>query len=228
VAWFSWSRHRGGAGWLTVVAAPELVATLVQAATAELPDAITGVTVPADAQDLLPSALRPVDPTRWDWFWTATPPSSQRGENHVRWARADDEQDIEALLDQHSPRHSARPGNADARRWCVVDASGGPTTAGAEAGGLLACAAHVEYVPEVPHLASIVTRRDLRGQGLGAAVTAWLTRQLLAEGAPIVTLGMYDDNQTARRMYRRLGYVDSHHWLSGSLPGRATVPMTHE
>ena len=73
--------------------------------------------------------------------------------------------------------------------------------------------------PDVPHLASIATHPDVRGTGLGAAVTAALTRQLLAEGHEVVTLGMYADNVVARRMYLRLGYRCAHEFSS-----RAVVP----
>ena len=48
---------------------------------------------------------------------------------------------------------------------------------------LVAVAADEPMRPDVPHLASIATHPDVRGTGLGAAVTAALTRQLLA-GTP--------------------------------------------
>ena len=60
---------------------------------------------------------------------------------------------------------------------------------------------------------AIVTRPDQRGHGLGAAVTAYLTDAGLRSG-PVVTLGMYSDNEVARRLYHRLGYVTSHRWAS--------------
>jgi predicted GNAT family acetyltransferase len=128
----------------------------------------------------------------------------------VRWLDAADDE-LLALLEADSPTYSARPGGEFVRRWCGVRD---------DAGGLVACAAEVEYVPGVPQLASIVTRADRRGSGLGAAVTAWLTRRLLEEGAPTVTLGMYSDNDVARGMYTRLGYRVAHRFTSGRMPGR--------
>ena len=175
---------------------------------------LSGVTVPASALPLLPDPLRPVEVNLWDWFFTEAPPRTQPGEEAVSWATDDDVADIVDLLDTDSPRHSARPGDSDVLRWSVIRG---------DDGRLLACAAHVEYVPGVAHLASIVTRADQRGRGLGRAITAWLTRRLLDEGAPNVTLGMYADNDVARRLYRDLGYVDSHHFASGYLPGRRAV-----
>lgn len=217
VAWFSRSRRRAGAGWLTVVAGPRLVPALAGAASTEMGDAISGVTVPAAGLSLLPAQLRPVEYDLWDWFSTASPPPLQPGEAAVRWAGPGDHAAIVALLDGDSPRHSARPGEPNVRRWCVLLGSGADSLAGADGAtaAVLACAAQLEYVPGVPHLASIVTRSDHRGRGLGAAISAWLTRQILADGAPRVTLGMYADNDAARRLYHRLGYADSHHWASG-------------
>jgi ribosomal protein S18 acetylase RimI-like enzyme len=210
VAWLTRSRRRAGAGWLTVVAGPESVPALVQAALDEKGAGLAGLTIPADALPLLAVELRPPDYNLWEWFSTETPPPLQRGEEAVAWGGPEDEPDIVALLDADSPRHSSRPGDFDVLRWCVVR----------ENGQLVACAALTEHVPGVPHLASIVTRSDQRGRGLGRAVTAWITRQILRDGAPRVTLGMYSDNDVARRVYLSLGYQRAYEFASGYLPGR--------
>jgi predicted GNAT family acetyltransferase len=81
----------------------------------------------------------------------------------------------------------------------------------------VAVAAHTEVWGDVPFLASVATRSDHRGRGLGGAVTAWVTRRLLEEGSPRVTLGMYSDNEVARRVYLRLGYAVVHRFTSGRL-----------
>ena len=49
------------------------------------------------------------------------------------------------------------------------------------------------------------------------AVTAWITRELLATGSDWVTLGMYSDNEVARRLYHRLGFRCDHYFTSGPL-----------
>jgi predicted GNAT family acetyltransferase len=49
-------------------------------------------------------------------------------------------------------------------------------------------------------------------------VTATLTRQALAAGAPVVTVDLYADNPVARRLYRRLGFRRDQEFVSWSLP----------
>lgn len=142
----------------------------------------------------------------WDWMWTDRPPDGAplpaEGQVEVLRATHADDPDadaVRALLAEASPRHSAGPGDGLVRGWVGVrDAE--------DSGRLLACAAWEERVPGVPHLASIATRTGLRGQGFGAAVTATLTRRLLAADNPVVTLALYADNAPARRLYERLGY----------------------
>jgi predicted GNAT family acetyltransferase len=117
--------------------------------------------------------------------------------------------DIQALLDASSPRHDAKVGAPEVIAWYGVRDD--------DDGRLVACAAHTEPVPGVPHLASIATRPAARGRGLGAAVTAAVTRAPLEAGRPVVTLGMYSDNAVARRLYHRLGYTCTHRWSSRRL-----------
>ena len=63
-------------------------------------------------------------------------------------------------------------------------------------------------------------RSDQRGRGLGAAVTARLTREAIT-GVGVCTLGMYADNAVARRVYHRLGYATVHQ-LSTRVPLRGS------
>jgi len=88
-------------------------------------------------------------------------------------------------------------------------------------GRLLGAGALCSAPSGTPHLRAIVTHPDHRGTGLGAAVTAFLTREGLRD-SPVVTLGMYSDNDAARRLYHRLGYTTSHRWLSS--PARLVDP----
>ncbi|RJK96784.1 GNAT family N-acetyltransferase [Vallicoccus soli] len=192
--------------WLSAVGDPADAARLaaaVRARTAGTAAAPHGATLPRGAVPLLAGVEVPVA-TDWDWFWTDDAPPRRAGEEQVRWLGAGDEDDVAALLAADSPRHSAVPGGPGVVRWCGVRLDG----------RLAATAAWVEHVRGVPHLASIATAATVRGHGWGAAVTAWVTRALLAEHG-WVTLGMYADNGVARAMYRRLGYRDTHLFTSG-------------
>jgi GNAT superfamily N-acetyltransferase len=161
-----------------------------------------GFTVPRGTLDLLGPHPRVGAGDDWDWMWTDTAPPAHPD---VVVLGADDDDAIAALLAAASPRHSATTGDDDVVRWAGVWNA---------AGRLVACAAHTEHVPGVPHLASVATHPSVRGRGLGAAVTGTLTRWALADGAPVVTLGMYSDNDVARRMYTRLGFRCTHRWSS--------------
>jgi GNAT superfamily N-acetyltransferase len=169
---------------------------------------VGSATVPREAFPALPTHLGLERPNEWEWFATTTLPPVQPGENEVRWLDEADHDDIVALLRAHSGRHDAEPGQPHAKRWCGIRD---------DSGDLVAAAAHTESSSTIPFLASIVTRSDQRGRGLGGAVTAFITRRLLEEGRPRVTLGMYSDNAVARRLYLRLGYRVVHRFTSGRL-----------
>lgn len=106
------------------------------------------------------------------------------------WAEA-----LISFLAQHNPRTDGEPYARPDQRWVgVVD--------GRE---VVACGCAEPNEGGILALAGITVRPDRRGEGLGAAVTAALTRPgVAADGA--VTLGMYSDNDVARRIYHRLGY----------------------
>lgn len=211
------------AGWhgrlsLTVLGDPDDAARLlVRALTEGAP--VRRVTLPvgtlARLPDPLPGGLRVGDGADWDWMWTQTPPPVQPGEEHVVRLRPDEEPDVAALLDVASPRTSARPGDEGVRGWWGIREP---------AGRLVACAGHTERVTGVPHLAGIAVLPELRGRGLGGAVTAGITRAVLADGAEVCTLGMYADNDPARRVYDRLGYVTEHRFSSRVLTRARVSP----
>ena len=52
-----------------------------------------------------------------------------------------------------------------------------------------------------------------RGRGLAAGAVGRLTRDLLAEGLPVVSLHVREDNAPAIRAYIRAGYLDDGPWL---------------
>lgn len=206
ISWVRTSRHRG-LEFLTVSGPTEDAAALAVAADAALPVPAYGLTVPRAAWALLPDALRPQEGTNWDFWWTDAPPPHQPGEEGADWLTDDDE--LLALLERASPRRMASPGDAHVLRWCGIRNA---------SGSLVACAAEVDDMANAPHLAGVAVAPEARSRGLGRAITAWLTRKLLVEGHPLVTLGMYADNEPARRAYRAIGYRDTHHWSSGRTP----------
>ena len=165
----------------------------------------TRVTVPAGTLELMSDELRVGDGASWEWMRTDVPPPASASAQRVQLLGSSDHSSIAELLAAASLRHSADPGDDDVAAWAGVRD---------DAGTLVSCAAHTEPVAGVPHLASIATRASARGQGLGSLITGTLTRRLLLEGSPVVTLGMYSDNDVARRLYSRLGFRCDHRWSS--------------
>lgn len=175
-----------------------------------------GITVPRGTVPLLDEGVRVGPGEDWDWMWVDRDRLPRLApDSRVRRLDRHDEPEVSRLLDLASPRHSSDPGDPDVVSWFGVRDG---------AGQLVACAAHTQSVDGVPHLASIATHPSVRGQGLGSTVTGTLTVLLLDGGAPVVTLGMYADNDVARRMYDRLGYVPSHRWSSRAVVVRPSDP----
>ena len=165
------------------------------------------LTVPRGTPVHLPAWVA-VTGTDWDFWWLEREPPRQPGEDEV--VDVIDEAAVTQLLTESSPTASALPGDPAVRRWVGVE----------RAGRLVACAADTSGATGVGHLSSIAVHPDARGAGLGAAVTAALTRRMLADGCDLVTLGMYAHNEVGRRLYRSLGYVDDHLFTSGPLQVR--------
>jgi GNAT superfamily N-acetyltransferase len=141
----------------------------------------------------------------WAWFWTTTRPAPSDAESNAEWLGEADTDAIHELLTAASPDTSTWPSDDRARRWAGIRA---------EDGSLAAVLADTSRAPEVDNISSVATDPQRRGNGHGGALTAWATRQFLNEGAEIVTLGMYADNDVARRMYERIGYTCSHQFTS--------------
>lgn len=198
----------GAVGWTVTGRFGHVLVTVGAAAeagrlaTAVLDDGppVDRIVVPVAA---LPHIARPLDGGEsWDWFWlwTERPPAERPGEASVGRLDTTDPAvaaDLDQLLRVSSPRTSARPDDPTVRTWFG---------ARDDDGVLVACASEHEQVPSVWHLRAIATHPDHRGRGLGADITAAVTRAGLAAGAEAVTLGMSADNTVARRLYERLGF----------------------
>ncbi len=190
--------------YLSTLGDPRVVGALVAEVLPELPPR-QRVTVPRGTPACFPAWVG-MDGVDWDFRWLAEPPPRQRGEERVE--PVDDELAVKELLAASSSRASVQPGDEAVVRWLGVrDGSG----------RLLACAADTSSATGVGHLSSIAVVPEARGQGLGKAVTAALTRSLFDEGCDVVTLGMYADNPEGRALYDALGYRDEHPFTSGPL-----------
>ncbi|MGH3658340.1 MAG: hypothetical protein ACRDUA_16935, partial [Micromonosporaceae bacterium] len=136
------------------------------------------VEAPREAASLIPARLgmRPVED--WEFLWTTSTPPPQPGEERIRPLGTEHHGQINELLDVALPKSMARPGYHGIRGWYGV----------LEQGQVIACGADVER-GVVSALAGIAVRPQARGQGLGAAVTGYLTRRLVPERG-LVGLGV--------------------------------------
>lgn len=90
---------------------------------------------------------------------------------------------------------------------------------GIEAGDRLVCVgARQSTLEGTPHLVSICTDREFRGQGLATALTHALCRGAIEHGNGEVYLEMYAGNGAAATVYSRLGFVEVGRYRSGFLP----------
>lgn len=200
--------YGGDPCWLNVVGSPEAAAVLAEVALSELGEKCCGISAP-----------RGLDVTRWagdeesglwDLMRCDGPPQQQPGEERVTWVT--DLAAVQSFLDRVNPHHSVRADHPEVERWLGV--------ADAESGGLLAIGAFTRRRRGTGYLASIATAPEVRGQGLGAAVTGALTRYAFTSGGELCTLAHYHPNDQARRIYLRLGYRTTHQLRSNQF-GRA-------
>lgn len=141
----------------------------------------------------------------WDWMWTRTAPPAVAHEEEVTPLDPADRAEVERFLTDHSPRTHGQPFARPAQRWVGVRARGN--------GSLVAVGCAEPNQAGTPTLAGIAVAGRRRGEGWGAAVTAHLTRVAVDEDGAC-TLGMFADNDVARRLYHRLGYTTGAEWTS--------------
>ena len=203
--------YGGDPCWLHVAGTPEVAAALLETAIAHLGEACYGLTVPrgVDLTRWVPDA----EPGEWDLMRCDQAPATQPGEDRV--AVLTDLAAVQAFLDRVNPHHSVRADHREVERWMGV--------ADEADGGLLAVGAFTRRVSGTAYLASIATDEQARGQGLGGAVTAALTRHAFASGDVLCTLAHYHPNDPARRVYQRLGYRTTHQNRSHALPRQAAA-----
>lgn len=202
--------------WVTPLDRPDVPADRLRAALTWLvasglldePD-IVAVSAPQSHAALLESLLGLGEGGDWEWMWTTTPPATDPREADI--VELDDRADgseIEAFSRRNNPRVWTEIGTGRMHGWLGLRDA---------AGALIAVGGAEREATGVPHLAGIVTAEDRRREGLGSVISAALTRRAIAEHG-VCTLGMFSDNDTARRVYHRLGYRTARAWASRRLP----------
>lgn len=149
-----------------------------------------------DGQALAPH-LRPTRQDDWDFLWTRTPPPPVPGEERVVPLDRRHDDEITAVIEEAHPGSTTRPGDGRVRGWYgIFDGT-----------RLVACGADRSR-GDIGFLAGITVASAHQGRGLGAALTAAMTRHLL-RAYEVVALGVMWDNAPAARLYRRLGFTSS-------------------
>ncbi|UQA91980.1 GNAT family N-acetyltransferase [Streptomyces halobius] len=191
-AWFDDAR-----GHVWSVGEPEAAAGLVLRAAHVLPGQVREFTGPRRTDVLVGRHLAVTDVVEWVFRWTLEEPPVHRAEERVVELDEAHHEELLAFLNEHSPDHSTGPGSSDVTLWVGIrDADG----------RLVACGALSSLRDSgAPLMASVATDAGLRGQGLGAALTSWLTRHAIRQHG-FCTLWQLADNSPAERLYTRLGY----------------------
>ncbi|MEW2380005.1 GNAT family N-acetyltransferase [Micromonospora sp. NPDC047812] len=143
----------------------------------------------------LPGRLAVARHDEWDFLWTTVAPPRQPDEERVVRLTAADHPALTALIDEAFPTTTSRPGDPRIVDWYGIR----------DGDRLVACGADRSR-GDIGFLAGLTVAPDLRGRGLGAALTAAMTRALLARH-DTVALGVYSVNVGAIRLYRRLGFT---------------------
>ncbi|GAB2467211.1 GNAT family N-acetyltransferase [Xylanimonas ulmi] len=144
---------------------------------------------------------RPAD-GQWDWMMADHTPDPLPGEDRVEELTGPEGlAEASAALAVAHPDGELAVGQARSRWWGWRESPGGGRGA---LRGVVGADRRVPHAPWV--LGSIGTDPAWRRRGVAAATTAVAVRAGLAE-APFVTLGMYADNDAARRTYERVGFV---------------------
>ncbi|MBB2891275.1 GNAT family N-acetyltransferase [Flexivirga oryzae] len=202
----SHSRHIHG---VSLLGAAHDLPALLDAVLEQLPPQVNAVSLERPYLPLLADRLgdRFAGGGDWDWLWTdVAPPRLAAEDALVPLDDLRDAADITALNELGNPSAESEPGTGRTEVWL-----------GARERGRLVAAGAIHRTPGgAPHLAGIVVDPQLRGRGLGLALTAALTRWAIASDG-VCTLGMYADNDRARGVYERLGFTVARAWASRRL-----------
>ncbi|WBB69701.1 GNAT family N-acetyltransferase [Micromonospora sp. WMMD812] len=148
---------------------------------------------PADLAGRLQVAQR----DEWYFLWTTVAPPRQPGEEQVVRLTEADQPALAALIDEAFPSTTSRPGDPGVVGWYGIRYGD----------RLVACGADRSR-GDIGFLAGLTVAPQERGRGLGAALTAAMTRAMLARHDH-AALGVYPVNVGAIRLYRRLGFTNT-------------------
>lgn len=157
----------------------------------------------------------------WDWMATdAVPPEVPGEDDVVALDRVVDAAAIRDCLAVANPGTTAEPeADGEVGWWGVRGPAGLLGVVGAAARAGDPAGLDVSW-----HLHGLGVAPTARRQGWGAALTVAAVRAGLTAGADWVSLGHYADNDAARRVYRRLGFVTEGEFASFGPPRAAHPP----
>ncbi len=164
--------------------------------------------LPALRDRLARAGLHP-NRTGWEWMVLHGGPLADPAPHRLRALDGTDRREVLGCLAVANPATEAVPLAPGERWWGVRGAD-----------GTLRGVIGAEPRPGDPdgagswHLHGLGVRPDARGQGIGAALVAGAAARLHADGADWVSLGMWDDNDGARRIYHRLGFRTVHRMVT--------------
>ncbi|HSN05737.1 MAG TPA: GNAT family N-acetyltransferase [Candidatus Angelobacter sp.] len=228
VAWLSNHPSRG-VRWVTGLAADPASAADVAAAVRLVVRLATeardsghgpaGVTVSRGGRPLLPPDLQAPEAWEWDFWVTREEPGPEAMVSaYGPAARVVDvpaaDPRLAPLLDLASPSAPLRPGDPRVVRWAAIE---DPDHGLSDTGGLAAVLAVTVQRSGAAHLNDVATHPERRGRGLARTLCGQVTLDALRAGHPAVTLGMYADNDPARRVYSALGFTFVRGQTSGPL-----------
>jgi ribosomal protein S18 acetylase RimI-like enzyme len=179
---------------------PSTVAALVVELAGE--HRVDGVTVVEGAFDLLPDQLRSPSPGYW-CHWALDPQDIGPASTEALDLDLDDPR-IGPLL-AHSDSAYILPGNERLVRWVGV----------VREGRLVSVAGQVTEESGAAHVVSVCTDPEFRGRGLARDACARIIQSAVADGAPMIVLEMYSDNEAGRRAYSALGFRETGRYVSG-------------
>jgi GNAT superfamily N-acetyltransferase len=172
-----------------------------------LPADLGSVTVRRGSLEAVGAHLPLADGNEWEWLYADSAPAPCAAESRLVPLTHKEIGEIGDLLSVANPHTDARPFEYPDQQWVGARDS---------LGRLVACGVQEPNLAGWPVLSGITVHPAHRGTGLGLAVTAYLTRSAV-ESHGVCTLGLYSDNDVARRVYHGLGYGGTHAWSSRRL-----------